>query len=135
MGETWTELFNASVDHEIRPLPEGRKRMIPGQKMLYPSAKVVDDTVRSIPKGTSIDRRTLRERMANAYEAEVTCPVTTAKKMQIVAERAIESLDADASIDSDTPFWRAMDPKASESKRLSRGPDFIAKLRSDEGLI
>jgi hypothetical protein len=108
--------------------------MIPGQKMLYPSAKMVDDTVREIPKGTSIDRRTLRERMADAYEAEVTCPVTTAKMMQIVAEYAIESLDSGSSIETVTPFWRAMDPKASESKRLSRGADFVAKLRADEGL-
>jgi hypothetical protein len=134
MSETWTDRFNASVDYEIRPVPLGRKRMIPGQKMLYPSAKMVADTVRGIPKGTSIDRRTLRERMADAYEAEVTCPVTTAKMMQIVAEHAIESLDSGASVETITPFWRAMDPKASESKRLSRGADFVAKLRADEGL-
>ena len=134
MSETWTERFNASVESAIQPVPAGRKRMIPGQKMFYPSAKAVDDTVRGIPKGTSIDRRTLRERMADAYEAEVTCPVTTAKMMQIVAEHAIESLDAGAPLESVTPFWRAMDPKASESKRLSRGAEFVAKLRADEGL-
>ena len=134
MTESWTDIFYASVDHEIRPVAEGRKRMIPGQKMLYPSAKLVDETVRGIAKGTSIDRRTLRERMADAYEADVTCPVTTARMMQIVAEHAIELIDAGTPIDQVTPFWRAMDPKASESKRLSRGPEFVAKLRAAEGL-
>jgi hypothetical protein len=134
MAESWTEQFNQSSHTWISPVPAGRKRMIPGQKMLYPSAQTVDETVRKIPRGTSIDRRTLREQMADAYEAEVTCPVTTAKMMRIVAEHAIESLDRGTPVEMVTPFWRAMDPKASEAKRLSRGADFVASMRAAEGL-
>lgn len=134
MSESWTEKFNASVEPFVQPVPAGRKRMIPGQKMFFPSAQSLDQTVREIERGTSVDRKTLREQMAIAYEAEVTCPVTTAKMMRIVAEHAIESLDAGAPLEDVAPFWRAMDPKSAESKRLSHGPDFIAKLRADEGI-
>lgn len=134
MGETWTDKFNASIEPFIQPVPAGRKRMIPGQKMFFPSAQSLDKTVRNIKPGTSVDRKTLREEMAIAYEADVTCPVTTAKMMQIVAEHALESLDAGASLETVTPFWRAMDPRSAESKRLTRGADFVARLRADEGI-
>jgi hypothetical protein len=134
MAESWTEQFNQSSHTWISPVPAGRKRMIAGQKMLFPSAQTVDETVRQIPEGTAIDRRTLRERMADAYEADVTCPVTTAKMMRIVAEHAIESLDNGVAPEKITPFWRAMDPKGSEAKRLSRGAEFVARMRAAEGI-
>lgn len=43
--QTWTEQRDASVQIDIRPVPEGRRSKTPGKRMLYPSARMVADAI------------------------------------------------------------------------------------------
>jgi hypothetical protein len=74
----------------------------------------------------------LRELLASANGAEMTCPVTTARGLKIVAQAAWEARGDDSS--TITPFWRVLKPKLSISKRLSCGAEFIETMRRNEGI-
>lgn len=129
---TWIEQYEQAPATEVRHVPPGRKRFTPDQTMVYPGAQDIDALVRAIPPGHTMARAALRQRLAEAHNADTTCPVTTAKMMHLVAERAIEQLEAGMAPEQVTPFWRAMDPKGSESRRLTRGADFVRAMREAE---
>jgi hypothetical protein len=132
--KSWTEKLNASKPHEVKPAPIDIAGMKAGQIMLVPTARIVDDFIRTIPKGSSMDVLTLRKRLARKYRAEVTCPITTGFHLKTVAEAAFEALERGARLSAVTPVWRVLDEKSPTTKKLSCGPSFIEKQRSREGL-
>ncbi len=116
---TWGERLAASVGIDIRPVPEGRRAMIPGKTMLYPSARIVNEAIRAIPAGQTITSKELRANLARQYGAEYTCPVTLSRMLLIVAEAANETHEGGAPLAEVTPVWRVLDGKGSFPKRLS----------------
>ena len=60
MKNTWTEKLSSSKPHEVKPAPIDIAGMKAGQIMLVPSPRIVDDFIRAIPEGESMDIRTLR---------------------------------------------------------------------------
>ena len=58
--KTWTEKFTAPVRHEVKPVPLDIAGMKKGEIMLIPSPRIIDAFVRKIPRGTSMDVKTLR---------------------------------------------------------------------------
>jgi len=132
--QTWAEQLNSSKPHEVKPAPISIAGMKAGQIMLVPSAMIVDDFIRSIPKGSSMDVPTLRKRLARKYRAEVTCPITTGFHMKTVAEAAFEALENGPRLSAVAPIWRVLDKDSPTTKRLSCGPGFITKQRAREGL-
>ncbi len=132
--KSWAEKLNSSRPHEVKPAPINIAGMKAGQIMLVPSAKIVDDFIRSIPKGSSIDVKTLRRKLARKYRAEVTCPITTGFHLKTVAEAAFEALEKGAKVNTIAPIWRVLDEHSPTTKRLSCGPSFIIDQRAREGL-
>ena len=95
--------------------------------MLVPTARQVDEFMRAIPAGTSMDVRTLRRQLALKHGAEVTCPVYTGYHLRTVAEAAHEALERGAPLDEITPFWRVLDEATPTTGRLTFGADFVAE--------
>ena len=62
--KSWREKLNASKPHEVKPAPIDIAGMKSGQIMLVPSARIVDEFIRTIPAGTSVDIQTLRRQLA-----------------------------------------------------------------------
>jgi hypothetical protein len=131
---TWAEKLNSSKGHEVKPAPINIAGMKAGQIMLVPTARIVDDFIRTIPKGVSMDVKTLRARLARKYKAEVTCPITTGYHLKTIAEAAFEAHQQGAKLREITPIWRVLDASTPTTKRLSYDPAFIIDQRAREGL-
>jgi hypothetical protein len=131
---TWTEKLNSSKRHEVKPAPINIAGMKAGQIMLVPTARIVDDFIRTIPKGVSMDVKTLRAKLARKYKAEVTCPITTGYHLKTIAEAAFEAHQQGAKLREITPIWRVLDESTPTTKRLSYDPAFIMDRRAREGL-
>jgi len=131
---TWAERLNSPKRHEVKPAPINIAGMKAGQIMLVPTARIVADFIRTIPKGVSMDVKTLRAKLARKYKAEVTCPITTGYHLKTVAEAAFEAHQQGAKLREITPIWRVLDQSTPTTKRLSYDPAFIMDQRAREGL-
>src|ERR1700730_4612091 len=133
-SRSWADKLNSAKAPEVKPAPIDIAGMKKGEIMLVPSPRIVDDFSRSIPKGTSMDVRTLRKHLAKRHGAEVTCPITMGFHLRTVAEAACEAHERGAKLSEITPVWRVLDADAATTKKLSRGPAFILEQRRREGL-
>lgn len=132
--KSWTEKFQSSRAHEVKPAPMDIAGMKRGEIMLIPSPSIVDAFIRKIPAGKSMDVKTMRRKLARKYKAEVTCPITTGFHLRTVAEAALEAHKQGAALEDITPFWRVLDAEAPTTAKLSCGAAFVTKLRRKEGL-
>lgn len=130
----WTQKLHANPEPEIRPMPKDRIGLHKGDLCLLPSARLVDDFIRAIPKGRSVSILELRARLARQYKAEGTCPVYLGYHLRTVAEAACEARDRGARPSQITPVWRVLDDKAPTLGKLSaENAAWIRKRRTQEG--
>lgn len=60
MVKSWNDRLNTAGINGIKPSPRTVADVVEGQSMLVPTARQVDDFIRSIPKGVEMDVRALR---------------------------------------------------------------------------
>ena len=130
--KSWTDRLNDPRPHQVKPAPINIAGMKAGEIMLVPTARIVDDFIRTIPAGQSMDVKMLRQRLARKYKAEVTCPITTGFHLRTVAEAAWEAHCGGAKLGEITPFWRVLDESVPTTSRLACGTDFVARQRKRE---
>ncbi|TPK77245.1 hypothetical protein FJ930_01035 [Mesorhizobium sp. B2-4-15] len=126
--KSWNDRLNTSGINGVKPTPRTMGDVVEGQLMLVPTARQVDDFIRSIPPGIDMDVRALRTALAIEHGAEVTCPLRT------VAEAANEDLGRGMTLDDIAPFWRVLDATTPTTRKLSFGAEFVAAQRKREGL-
>ncbi len=131
-NKSWTDRLNDPRPHEVKPAPINIAGMKAGEIMLVPTARIVDAFIRAIPAGQSIDVKTLRQRLARKYKAEVTCPITTGYHLRTVAEAAWEAHQGGAKLSEITPFWRVLNEATPTTSRLACGSDFVIRQRRKE---
>lgn len=131
--KSWSDRLDQG-EAVIKPTPRTVGDVVEGQSMLVPTARQVDDFIRSIPKGIEMDVRALRTALAQEHGAEVSCPVYTGYHLRTVAEAAHESLERGQPLDEITPFWRVLNENTPTTGRLSFGRDFVVGQRKAEGL-
>jgi hypothetical protein len=134
MVKTWTDKLHAAEEPKVKPSPRTFSDVVEGDVMLVPTARQVDEFMRGIPVGTSMDVRMLRRQLALKHGAEVTCPLYTGYHLRTVAEAAHEALERGAALDEITPFWRVLDEATPTTARLTFGADFVHQRRREEGL-
>lgn len=132
--KSWTDRLNTPGINGIKPSPRSFSDILEGQPMLVPTARQVDDFIRTIPAGMHLDVRSLRHELARRHGAEVTCPVTIGYHLRTVAEAANEEIERGAPVNAVTPFWRVLDKTTPTTGRLSFGQDLGAEQRRREGL-
>ena len=132
--KTWAERMASCRPHEVKPAPIDIAGMKAGEIMLVPSTQIVDQFIRSIPAGASMDLKTLRKKLARRYRAEVTCPITLGFHLRTVAEAAFEAHRQGTKLSDITPFWRVLDEAAPTTARLACGVDFVTRQRRKEGI-
>jgi hypothetical protein len=134
-GKTWADKLTSTIPHEIKRMPQDIAGMKKGELALVPSVRIVDDFIRSIPQGTSMSVKELRQALARKYRAEVTCPIYTGYHLRTVAEAACEAYASGARATEITPVWRVLDETTPTIGKLSpENAAFIAKRRAQEGL-
>jgi len=119
MARDWTERLNANPEPEVRPMPKDRIGLKKGDLVLLPSARLVDNFIRAIPKGRSVSILELRERLARRHKADGTCPVHLGYHLRTVAEAACEARDRGVPLREITPIWRVLDADAPTLNKLS----------------
>lgn len=118
----------------VKPAPRTIGDVAEGQAMLVPTARQVDDFIRAIPPGVTVDIRALRSALALEHGAEVACPVYTGYHLRTVAEAAHEALRRGMPLKDITPFWRVLDDATPTTGRLSFGTSLLKEQRAKEGL-
>lgn len=134
MVKSWTEKFETARPHVVKAVPINIAGMKKGEIMLVPSPRIVANFLARIPRGSSMDVKTLRARLARKYKAETTCPITMGFHLRTVAEAALEAKAKGARIADITPFWRVLDEDTPTAQKLSCGVEFIRDRRKKEGL-
>jgi hypothetical protein len=131
----WTEQLNRDPDPVVKPMPKARIGLKKGDLVLLPSARLVDDFIRAIPKGESVSLLDMRARMAKAHKADGTCPVYLGYRLRTVAEAACEARERGVAVKNITPVWRVLDDKALTLRKLApANADWIKSQRRREGL-
>ncbi|ESX22781.1 hypothetical protein X767_16600 [Mesorhizobium sp. LSJC264A00] len=130
--KSWNDRLNTPGVNGVKPTPRTMGDVVEGQPMLVPTARQVDDFIRTIPNGLEMDVRALRTALAIEHGAQVTCPVTIGYHLRTVAEAANEDLERGMTLNDITPYW--LDVNTPTTKKLSFGAEFVAVQRKREGL-
>src|SRR5262245_39302801 len=88
----WTEELNRDPEPAVKPMPQGGTGLRNGDLVLLPSARLVDDFIRAIPKCKSVSLLDMRTKLAKRHKADGTCPVYLGYRLRTVAEAAFEAL-------------------------------------------
>lgn len=134
MPKSWTRKFEDARPPEVKICASDIMGMKAGQKMLIPSPALIDAWLRDLPRGQAGDIAVLREDLARANGAEVTCPLTTGIFLRIVAEKTVDELDAGLPVEAVAPVWRLLDAKAKLTRKLGGRAAVLADQRLAEGL-
>ena len=135
MAKTWQEKFNTKKPSEVKVINKKFADLPEGTKMFIATPKMIDEYINHIPKGMSVDLKTMRLDLALENNAENSCPVTTSIFLRIVSEVAIEKINNGEKLENITPFWRVINNKMPIIKKLSCGVNFVINQRKIEGLI
>lgn len=131
----WTAKLHANPEPEVRLMPKARIGLQRGDLCLLPSARLVDDFIRAIPKGKAVSLLDMRATLARRHKADGTCPVYLGCHLRTVAEAACEAHDRGMPLRSITPVWRVLDANTLTLKKLSpRNAAWINERRAKEGL-
>jgi hypothetical protein len=121
----WTTKLSAHPEPVVRPMPKARIGLRKGDLCLLPSARLVDDFIRAIPRGKAVDLLDMRTKLARWHKAAGTCPVYLGYHLRTVAEAACEARDRGVPLRSITPVWRVLTqrrrPCRSSRPRMPRG--------------
>jgi hypothetical protein len=100
--------------------------------MLIPCPLDVDALVRKVRKGKLVTVRQIRESLARAHGATVTCPLTTGIFLRIAAEAAEE--DRHLGRKTITPYWRVVRDDGTLNEKFPGGARSQAAHLRSEGL-
>jgi hypothetical protein len=103
-----------------------------GAKMLIATPRLIDQYLRAVPSG---ERRTvgqMRNELAAAHGADISCPISTSIFARIAAEAALEDATVGVPLSEVTPFWRVIEEDGTVAKKLSCGPNLIRNQRASE---
>lgn len=128
----WRKRFGAAKDPHVVMLSSPFAGVPSGAMMLISSPGEIARYVTAIPSGETRTIARLRSDLAKRAKADAMCPVTTAIYLRVVAEVALDELEAGKPMDEVVPFWRIIEPKDKLAAKLSCGPERIEHLRALE---
>lgn len=112
--------------------PKWQKRF-GGKRVLIPTPLLVDGLIRRVPEGKLVTVNQIRQRLAENFNAESTCPLTTGIHLRIVAEAAEEDLRTGRK--PITPYWRVIKSDGSLNKKFPGGVEAQSKRLKQEGHV
>ena len=134
MAKSWTEKRDTNEEIQVKINDKKFADIPAGTRMLIPSPKIVDDFVKTIPNGSFMSTKDLRNRLAIQYDAEMTCPLVTGIFLRIISEAAYEEYQLDKNIEKITPFWRVVDPDSRLANKLTFGTEFLIQNLANENI-
>lgn len=111
--------------------PEQWNERYGGSRMLIATPRLVEAEIRSIPAGRLSTVERLREKLADDWFADYTCPLTTGIFVRITAEYAAE-LHAEGAADI-PPYWRMLQSDGTLNPKFPGGMASQAAHLQQEG--
>lgn len=131
---SWTEKLHSTRPFEITVIDRPMPGWPAGTTMLIATPLIIDGYLRAIPLGVAVTPVKMREDLAKEYGAQMTCALTSGIFLRIASEAALEAMAAGAPREGVAPFWRMVERRSPLAKKLSCGPDEVARLREADGL-
>jgi hypothetical protein len=130
-SKSWREKLEKEMQPKLVEVPEKWASRIGHGRMLVPTPLLVDTTIRKIPKGKLATINLIRDHLANAFKADMTCPLTTGIFLNIAANTAEEDkLKGKVKI---TPYWRVLKEAGKLNPKFPGGEEQQAKYLKKEG--
>ena len=126
-GVSWTAKLRP--EQEPKLVKDGSK----GGTMLIPTPLLIAEQLRRVRRGQLITAATLRERLAEKFGADRTCPLTTGIFLSIVAGAAEEQIAAGER--PVAPYWRVVDERGRLNPKFPPGTDRQAMHLRGEGHV
>jgi hypothetical protein len=131
--KTWREKLEnppKGLPKVVNGPPKWEKRF-GGRRVLVATPLLVDGLIRKVPKRKLVTVKQVRERLAEDFEADSTCPLTTGIFIRIVAEAAEEDLAQGKK--RITPYWRVIKTDGSLNPKFPGGVEAQAARLIEEG--
>ena len=132
MAQTAIERLNKAKSPKVVILEKDFAGIRAGSSMFVATPKIVDEFINKMPYGRFITMPELRADLAIEYDCDLTCPVSTAIFLRVVAEAALEHLEQGAKTADITPFWRVVTPGDKVSARLPIDQKWLEARRQEE---
>jgi alkylated DNA nucleotide flippase Atl1 len=125
------EKLQSAQAARIVPIPPRMHKQHGKGTMLIPAPLDVDALIRKVPRGKVATLTQLRENLARAAGANITCPIVTGMFVRIAAEVAAADIRAGKS--RVTPYWRVIRDDGRLLENLPGGPTEQARHLQAEG--
>ena len=129
--KSWREKLENAHESRIVPIPPKMQKQLGKGTLLIPKPLDVDALIKKVPSGKVITLTALREKLARAAGADVTCAMVAGMFVRIVAEAAEEDVKAGKS--RVTPYWRVVRDDGTLFEKLPGGPVAQADHLEAEG--
>ena len=116
---------------EVCILDEAQAKRLRAKTMLMPSPAQIEQFIAEIPVGSTKTMKALRQELAVASGAEMTCPVAARNCWRMVAE-AVEE-ERVSGLETLSPWWRVT-AEGKPGARLPGGPAHQLALLAAEGI-
>jgi len=131
--KSWRE----KLENPVAGLPKGCEvpdkwvKTMGGRQILVPTPMMVDEYVRTVPERKLVTVGQIRRRLAEPFNADSTCPLTTGIFLRIISEAAEE--DRQAGKSAITPYWRVIKDDGSLNPKFPGGIEGHAEKLKQEG--
>ena len=116
---------------KVVEVPDKWVKMMGGRHVLVPTPMMVDELLRTVPKRKLITVGQIRQKLAQPFQADSTCPLTTGIFLRISSEAAEE--DRQAGKKQITPYWRVVKDDGSLNPKFPGGVEAHAVKLKEEG--
>ena len=116
---SWRAKLEKEQEPRVVDVPPKMAKRFGTGKMLIATPLLVDGLIRKVQKGKLVTIRQIRGRLAQDFEADSTCPLTTGIFVRIAAETAEEDLRMGRS--EITPYWRVIRDDGSLNEKFPGG--------------
>ena len=131
--KSWREKLENPVAGlpKVCDVPDKWVKMMGGRRVLVPTPMMVDELLRTVPQRKLITVGQIRRRLAQPFQADSTCPMTTGIFLRISSEAAEE--DRLAGKKQITPYWRVVKDDGSLNPKFPGGIEAHAQKLKEEG--
>lgn len=130
MSATFQERYERARPSYVRINDKRFADLPAGTTILIPSPRDIEHEINQLEPGEIVAPTELRRRLAAHHGTDGTCPVMTGVHLRIVAELALDRIDAGVPASLVAPFWQVIAPDSSLAQKLPGGPQRIAQLRN-----
>jgi hypothetical protein len=130
--KSWREKLENPVKGlpKVVDVPDKWVKTMGGRQVLVPTPLMVDEQVRTVPRRKLVTVGQLRQRLAQPFQADSTCPLTMGIFLRIISEAAEE--DRRNGKKRITPYWRVVKDDGSLNPKFPGGVEaHAAKLRQE----